>query len=745
MQPKSNTWNVVLFFVLSALTILGWVFLQRWLQPPPPPYVPPSREELALSKVPDKDKPGLLSEIVAMLAVPAPVPGVGLVAQLSADAAIAQYAAVHDFKPPALVKAEPKPPPPPKSPPKPLEPKPPGKRTYVELGGEGYKLQVKLTSRGAGVARVVLVHFRGADRMGLPEDGPLELVPESINEDDPSNLLFHYAHVNDDRPLPTLGTAEWTLEKNERGKDRAVFSTDLPELDLRLTKIYTLKPDEYHVGLEVKIQRLHPGKEPLKFRYQLTSGHGLPIEGEWYTNVYRNAVVGLQGERNNFYRKLEDSRTISRQEGGSAVDKSDKELIRYAGIAVQYFAALVVVDPRDRPDNFLEHARPTPEGPRNVQKPYLDDIVMRVRTQPLDIQETLAQHYLLYYGPVKVQLLGDLASRANGQGVPQEVLDFYINDLHLNTLTDYGTFGFWTQLLIIITNVMHTIMDKLHVVIPSYGICIILVTFLVRGLMHPISRKQAQTSIKMQALMPELKKLQAKHKGDRQAMAADQMALYRKHGVHPLGSCWIVFLQMPIFLGLYYSLQESIHFRLSEFLWIRNLAAPDMLIWWTEKIPLVSRPDDQGALILGLFPNIFYLGPYFNLLPVLAVGLMIVQQKFLMPPPTDETQEMQQKVMKYMMIFMGLMFYKVAAGLCIYFIVSSVWGLVERKLLPKAKPAAAGATAADDESTTGRSGSAPKGPKGGPRRGAPKNGQPNGPFTKIKEMWAELLKQAKKK
>jgi YidC/Oxa1 family membrane protein insertase len=64
---------------------------------------------------------------------------------------------------------------------------------------------------------------------------------------------------------------------------------------------------------------------------------------------------------------------------------------------------------------------------------------------------------------------------------------------------------------------------------------------------------------------------------------------------------------------------------------------------------------------------------------------MIVQQKVTMPPPTDEQQEMQQKMMKWMMVIFGLMFYKVAAGLCVYFITSSVWGFAERKLLPKKK------------------------------------------------------------
>jgi hypothetical protein len=74
---------------------------------------------------------------------------------------------------------------------------------------------------------------------------------------------------------------------------------------------------------------------------------------------------------------------------------------------------------------------------------------------------------------------------------------------------------------------------------------------------------------------------------------------------------------------------------------------------------------------------------------------MIAQQKMMTPPPADEQQAMQQKMMKYMMVFFGLMFYKVAAGLCVYFIASSVWGFCERKLLPKTKAPAVGETSAD--------------------------------------------------
>src|SRR5262249_37091751 len=144
-------------------------------------------------------------------------------------------------------------------------------------------------------------------------------------------------------------------------------------------------------------------------------------------------------------------------------------------------------------------------------------------------------------------------------------------------------------------------------------------------------------------------------------------------------TCWILLLQMPIFMGLYYALQESIVFRLAPFwpTWIVNLAAPDMMIYWGRSIWMISRDADYGGFL--------YLGPYLNLLPLFGVSPMLVQQKLMTPPPTDEQQEMQQKMMKWMMVFMGLMFYKVAAGLCIYFIASSLWGLAERQLLPKAK------------------------------------------------------------
>jgi YidC/Oxa1 family membrane protein insertase len=449
------------------------------------------------------------------------------------------------------------------------------------------------------------------------------------------------------------------------------------------------------------------------------------------------------------------------------VDRQQGYIMRYAGVAVQYFASVIVVDNKQDNQAIWAHARPTLEtavvkgvvqtidtrhntfelvradnnkiekfriredekenlfaqglhegmktavvyttggyeGEKNypeyahkllddaqTQPLWEDDVTVRVATEPIELKpgEEVVHKYLLYNGPAKTMLLSQMGGV---EAVRPELVNRYLYDLNLDTLIDYQSnnwFGNYitgplriSYLLIQITNIMHTVLWGLHyyVGIP-YIVCIMILTLMVRGVMFPVSRKQAMTSLRMQELAPELKKLKEKHGDDKTAMGAAQMELYRKHGINPLGTCWMLLLQMPIFMGLYYSLQESIHFRLAgvSSYWMPNLAAPDMLVYWSNNIPFISQPEYYG------WP--FYLGPFLNILPILAVSLMLVQQKWTMPPPTDEQQEQQQKMMKYMMVFMGVMFYKVASGLCIYFIASSVWGFMERRMLPKRKPGA---------------------------------------------------------
>jgi YidC/Oxa1 family membrane protein insertase len=227
------------------------------------------------------------------------------------------------------------------------------------------------------------------------------------------------------------------------------------------------------------------------------------------------------------------------------------------------------------------------------------------------------------------------------------------------------------------------ILHGLYYVVGNYGLAIILLTVLVRGCMFPLSLKQVAGAQKMQQLQPEIKKIQEKHKNNAEARTKAQQELFRKHDYNPLSGCLPIFIQMPVFIGLYRSLMVAIELRDAPLIsnsirWCSNLAAPDMLFDWHSYMPDFVN---NGVGIFGL-------GPYFNLLPILTIGLFIWQQKMFMPPAADEQAAMQQKVMQYMMIFMGLMFFKVASGLCIYFIASSLWGLAERRFLPKTAPVA---------------------------------------------------------
>jgi YidC/Oxa1 family membrane protein insertase len=195
--------------------------------------------------------------------------------------------------------------------------------------------------------------------------------------------------------------------------------------------------------------------------------------------------------------------------------------------------------------------------------------------------------------------------------------------------------------------------------------------------MFPLTRKQALNAQKMQELQPEMKRITEKYKGDMEKRSKALQELYRKQKYNPLAGCLPLFIQLPIFIGLYRALMTDVALRQaplisSSFPWATNLAAPDMLWRWDQAIPIPFLTSTSG-----------WLGPYLNVLPLVTVVLFVVQQKMFMPPPTDAQSAMQQKIMKYMMVFMGFLFFKVPSGLCLYFIVSSLWGLGERKLLPK--------------------------------------------------------------
>ena len=101
-----------------------------------------------------------------------------------------------------------------------------------------------------------------------------------------------------------------------------------------------------------------------------------------------------------------------------------------------------------------------------------------------------------------------------------------------------------------------TALAGFYALIPSFGLAIILLTILVRVVLLPLSIKQTKSMREMQRIQPEIKKLQAKNKGDRQKMNEELMALYKEHGVNPLGGCAPLLLQFPVLIGLFYVVRD---------------------------------------------------------------------------------------------------------------------------------------------------------------------------------------------
>ena len=464
----------------------------------------------------------------------------------------------------------------------------------------------------------------------------------------------------------------------ERGESSVTFERNLPALGLVVAKRYELAPidpdvpEARHTGydLQLKVSVRNASAGPLEVAYRLDGPSGLPVEGWWYARKSGRSW-GAMGIRD----------VVARFEGGDPVQISPTMIaeaeaetmegrpLAYAGVDAQYFAAVMIPDKVRLEDQWLEKVETTLIGPVPKYKSgdgmYANVTCQLVsRSETLEPGRSLDHSYTVFAGPKKPELVRQYA--------PAKQYAYSLDDLIY-----YGWFSPIARLMV---GVLHFF----YGFVGNYGLAIIMLTVVVRGSMFPLSRKQTLSMIRMQQLKPQMDEIKAKYKDDMQKQSSEMQELYRRHGINPLAGCMPMLIQLPIFIGLYRSLWVDVELRqaplISESIrWCSNLAAPDMLWNWSSVMPDFVT---SGRGFFGL-------GPYLNILPLATIVLFLLQQKMTMPPPANEQAEMQQKMMKYMMVVMGLLFFKVASGLCLYFIASSMWGVAERKMLPK-RPGMAG-------------------------------------------------------
>ncbi len=209
---------------------------------------------------------------------------------------------------------------------------------------------------------------------------------------------------------------------------------------------------------------------------------------------------------------------------------------------------------------------------------------------------------------------------------------------NLDKTVDYGWLWFIAQYLF-------KLLQLLHSLVGNWGVAIILITLIVRGGMYPLTKAQYTSMAKMRMLQPKLTALRERFGEDRQKMSQAMMELYKQEKVNPLGGCFPILIQMPLFIALYWTLMESVELRHAPFaLWLTDLSVKD---------------------------------PYY-VLPLLMGATMWWIQKM---SPTTVTDPMQQKVMQFMPIIFTFMFLWFPSGLTLYWLVSNIVTIIQQTLI----------------------------------------------------------------
>ncbi len=493
--------------------------------------------------------------------------------------------------------------------------------------------------------------------------------------------------------LPSLYNDTWNLEA--QGPDFIEFSYPLDAAALAAAKIekagplkvikrYTIakstEPGQaaFHLNLQVRIQNL--GEQAAALAYRLNGPTGLPLEGWWYSTKLSPKMWAAAGARDVVWNQPGQGHQLLGcpqivSDTRKAIDSNKSPLIQlivgdraspleYAGVDTQFFAS--AVQPQALPD-----------GQKILFRSAFAKAVQDVTWIPKTRLRTANVSFLLTTTPTSIEPGGEISHDYRVFFGPKDprVLAQY----RLDAFIEYG-WSIFAYPAKILRSVLTGLYGLTWVVgLANYGIAIILLTVIVRTCMIPISLKQARSAAKMQELAPEIQKIKDKFPDDPMKQHTAVQELYKKHDFNMFAGCLPVFIQLPIFIGLYRCLSVDIDLRDAALFpgldWASNLAGPDKLFRWDTWMPAFFSDEADG-----------WLGPFFNVFPLITVALFLVQQKMLTPPATDEQTKMQQQMMTYMTVFMGVMFYKVPAGLCIYFITSSLWGIAERKLLPKSQP-----------------------------------------------------------
>lgn len=203
--------------------------------------------------------------------------------------------------------------------------------------------------------------------------------------------------------------------------------------------------------------------------------------------------------------------------------------------------------------------------------------------------------------------------------------------------------GFFAPIEYLMTVVLTTFYSLTEMIgVPSYGLAIILLTVLIKILVYPLTKKQLESMKAMQRIQPQMKKLQEKYKDNPQVFQKKLMELYQKEGANPMSGCLPMLIQMPILMGMYYTLYSFNYGEaVPSFLWLPNL----------------SESDPTYAL------------------PFLAAATTFLQQKMM---STGEVNQQMRVMMIVMPLFIGWISLNFPAGLVLYWVTMNIVQIIQQ-------------------------------------------------------------------
>ena len=478
-----------------------------------------------------------------------------------------------------------------------------------------------------------------------PKGGTIESIYDKTNdvnliltEEGDNNAFMLY--WGKDKSSPIDNVFDYSVETKEiQGKNENItqvaFSRSYKEettgTEFVVEKKFAVpENDEYMIQMAVSLYTKDGSPIPINIDSQMyTVSVGSQVGPEF------QSLNGNYDYRRVYYR-LADKNSRKTVNSGNF---TSSDSMGWAGVVGKYFAFLLIPETQNVV-TLTEAVQTTGET-----IPQKNTIYM---SRAASGESKTTDVYSFYCGPQLSSTLGIYDNAKDNV--------FGLSNHHLKKALDVSWLS-WLE------KILKVLLEVFYFLIPNYGVAIILLTILTKALLIPLSKKGTESTAKMSALQPKLQELQTKYKDDPEALNNAMAKLYKEEGINPMGSCWPMLIQFPIFIGLYGLLNKDFSLRGAMFIpgWITDLSIPETIFTLPFNIP--------------------FLGAQIHLLPILYTASMIFSMKITQSATSG--QAAGSKGMTWFMTYgMSIMFffilYNAPSGLLVYWTMSNLLAILQQ-------------------------------------------------------------------